>query len=134
MPIYLAAEQELIVGQATVVEAPAQEGAFVVVFEDDEETGYFYALDTTATDNPIQDALHIYNVDEVTDRQKPSTVKVGWSMDHSKAVLLINDRPHAVFDFTGKQGYCHTAFPPPVGNGWSEQGHEWNGDALKLFA
>lgn len=133
MPIYLAAEQELIVGRANVIEAPAQEGSFVVVFEDDEETGYFYALDTSASENPIQDALHIYNVDEVTDREKPSTIKIGWSVDHRKAVLLINDQPHAIFDFAGKQGYCRTAFPPPVGGGWSEQGHGWNDEALKLF-
>lgn len=133
MPIYLAAEQELIVGRANVIEAPAHEGSFVVVFEDDEETGYFYALDTTDSENPIQDALHIYNVDEVSDREKPSTLKVGWSADHRKVVLLINDQPHAIFDFAGKQGYCRTAFPPPVGNGWSEQGHGWSDDALKLF-
>ncbi|MDD1015896.1 DUF2251 domain-containing protein [Pseudomonas rubra] len=134
MPIYLAAEQQLNVASATVIEAPAQEGSFVVVFEDDEETGYFYALDTSADENPIQDALHIYNVDEISDREKPSTVKIGWSMDHSKAVLLINDHPHAVFDFTGKQGYCHSGFPPSVGKGWSPQGHEWKDDVLKLFA
>ncbi|MGF6590111.1 DUF2251 domain-containing protein [Pseudomonas sp. 2835] len=134
MPIYLAAEQQLNVGQATVIEAPAQEGPFVVVFEDDENTAYFYALDSSASDNPIQDALHIYNVEDISDREKPSTVKIGWSMDHSKAVLLINEYPHAVFDFTGQQGYCHSGFPPSVGKGWSPQGHEWQEDVLKLFA
>ena len=40
MPVYLAAEHELNVGQALVVEAPAQEGTFVMVFEDDGDTGY----------------------------------------------------------------------------------------------
>lgn len=134
MPIYLAADQELIVGRATVAEAPAQEGPYVVVFEDDEDTGYFYALDTSADENPIQDALHIYNASDVTDREKPSTLRIGWSMDHSKAVLLINDYPHAVFDFQARQGYCRTAFPPPVDNGWSNDGHEWDDAALGLFA
>ncbi|GAB7531231.1 DUF2251 domain-containing protein [Pseudomonas sp. 3A(2025)] len=134
MPIYLAAEQVLNVGQALVVEAPAQEGAFVVVFEDDEDTGYFYALDTQSQDNPIQDALHIYNVADVSDRAKPSTIKIGWSVDHTKAVLLINDNPHAIFDFQAKQGYCRTGFPPPADNGWSVNGHEWDDAALDLFA
>ncbi|NER61178.1 DUF2251 domain-containing protein [Pseudomonas sp. MAFF212428] len=133
MPVYLAAEQELIVGRTLVVEAPAQEGPYVVVFEDDEDTAYFYALDTSADDNPIQDALHIYNASDVSDKEKPSTVKIGWSMDHTKAVLLINDYPHAVFDFQARQGYCRTAFPPATGNGWSENGHEWNDDVLGLF-
>ncbi|GFM64283.1 DUF2251 domain-containing protein [Pseudomonas cichorii] len=134
MPIYLAAESELHVGQGSVTEAPAAEGTHIVVFEDDEGTGYFYALDTAVEGNPIQDALHIYNAEDVSDKEKPSSVKIGWSMDHSKAVLLINDYPHAIFDFTAKQGYCRTGFPPAVGNGWSERGHEWDDAALELFA
>ncbi|MHA6139534.1 DUF2251 domain-containing protein [Pseudomonas mohnii] len=96
------------VGQGSVTEAPAEVGTYVVVFEDDEDTGYFYALDTAAEGNPIQDALHIYNVADVSDKHKPSSVKIGWSVDHSKAALLINDYPHAIFDFTAKQGYCRT--------------------------
>lgn len=134
MPIYLAAEQVLNVGQALVVEAPAQEGAYVVVFEDDEDTGYLYALDTQSQDNPIQDAMHIYNVADVSDRTKPSTIKIGWSLDHTKAVLLINDHPHAIFDFQAKQGYCRTGFPPPADNSWSVKGHDWDDAALGLFA
>ncbi|MCD5972027.1 hypothetical protein ALP94_02996 [Pseudomonas savastanoi pv. glycinea] len=134
MPIYLAAENELKVGQALVLEAPAADGSFVVVFEDDGDTGYFYALDTSAVDNPIRDAMHIYNVADVSDRDKPSVVKIGWSIDHSKAVLLINDYPHAVFDFAARQGYCRSGFPPQTGNGWSESGHEWDESVLDLFA
>lgn len=134
MPIYLATEVELIVGSAQVAEAPAHEGTFVAVFEDDGGSGYFYAMDTSASGNPICDALHIYNVKDVTDRKKPSVLRVGWSQDHSKAVLLINDYPHAVFDFSNKQGYCRSAFPPAMGNGWSENGHEWDDAALGLFA
>lgn len=134
MPIYLGAQSELKVGHAIVIEAPASEGACVVVFEDDGDTGYFYALDTTAVENPIQDALHIYNGADISDRDKPSEVKIGWSTDSRKAVLLINDYPHAVFDFDAKQGYCRSGFPPQVGNGWSEQGHEWDDAALNLFA
>ena len=134
MPIYLAAESELHVGQGSVTEAPAQEGSYVVVFEDEADTGYFYALDTAAEGNPIRDALHIYNVADVTDKHKPSNVKIGWSIDHSKAVLLINDHPHAVFDFTARQGYCRTGFPAQGVNGWSERGHEWDDAALELFA
>ncbi|MGC5698811.1 DUF2251 domain-containing protein [Pseudomonas sp. NFXW11] len=134
MPIYLAAESELKVGQELVLEAPAEEGSFAVVFEDDGDTGYFYALDTAADDNPINDALHIYNVADVSDSDKPSVVKIGWSTDHCKAVLLINDYPHAVFDFDARQGYCRSGFPEQVGKGWSEAGHQWDEAALALFA
>lgn len=133
MPIYLTAENTLHVGTPLVVEAPAEEGAYVVVFEDDEDTGYFYALDTRADGNPIQDALHIYNVNDVSDRSEPSVVQIGWSLDHRKAVLLINDYPHAIFDFDSKQGYCRNGFPEPADNGWSQNGHDWDEKALNLF-
>ena len=135
MPIHVTAEQEFAIGKATVVEGRAPEGPFVAVFEDDQETAYFYALDTSAPGNSIRDALHIYNVANVTDREKLSTVKIGWSKDSQKAVLLINGHPHAIFDFEAKRGYCRTGFPSPSESGaWSPQGHEWNEQAIQLFA
>src|ERR1700739_597721 len=106
MPIHIVAEKSFILGQATVMEGPAPEGHFVAVFEDDGETGYFYALDTSAKEQSIQDAVHLYNVANVTDRSEPSTVKIGWSTDFAKVVLLINGNAHAVFDFQAKQGFC----------------------------
>ncbi|MCO8161822.1 DUF2251 domain-containing protein [Pseudomonas sp. 21LCFQ010] len=133
MPIYLAAESELMIGQDLVLEGPAHEGSLVAVFEDDGTTGYFYALDTDTEGNPIQDALHIYDVEDVIDRDKPSVVRIGWSMDHRKALLLINGNPHAVFDFDNKQGYCRTGFPPPINRIWSKNGHDWRDDVLGLF-
>lgn len=134
MPIQVAAERDILVGQATVIEGAAPEGPFVAIFEDDGSTGYFYALDTSSSGQPIQDALQIYNVANVTDRAKPSTVKIGWSKDCQKVALLVNGYPHAVFDFSAKQGYCRTGFPPPAGNSlWSRQGHAWSETAIELF-
>jgi hypothetical protein len=135
MPIQVTAEHQFSVGTTTTVEGAAPDGPFVAVFEDDEDTGYFYALDTSGSGNPIQDALHIYNVANVTDRDKPSVVKIGWSSDSKKVVLLINGYPHAVFDFEVKQGYCRTGFPPSaMAGGWSPQGHKWAEAAIQLFA
>lgn len=135
MPIQVTAEAELIVGVPTVVEAPAPDGPLLAVFEDDEDTGYFYAVDTKADGNPIQDAVQIYNVVSVTDREKASLVKVGWSADSKKAVLLINDFPHAIFDFEARRGYCRTAYPAPnPSSDWGKHNHEWSEDALQLFA
>lgn len=132
MPIRIVAERELIVGSALVVEGPAPAGTYLAVFEDDEDTGYFYALDTSVADQPIQDAVHIYNAANVVDSAEPSIVKVGWSQDSTKVVLLINDQPHAIFDFSAKRGYCRTGFPPPRAGGlWS--GHEWEESAINLF-
>lgn len=135
MPIKVVAEREYLVGQSTVVEGAAPSGHFVAVFEDDGETGYFYALDTSEKQQPIQDAVLVYNVANVTDGAKPSTVKVGWSGDNMKAVLLINGHPHAVFNFQTRQGFCRSGFPSTPSNArWSTQGHAWSDSAIEFFA
>jgi len=103
------AEQTFTVGQDTFIDSTAENNN-AVVFEDNEETGYFYAVDRSK-DLDILDALHIYNVTDVIDRQKPSTLKILWTEDLTKAFLSINNYYHAVFDFKNKAGYCRTAFP-----------------------
>lgn len=135
MPIIVTADQELRVGTPTVIDAAAPDSSFAAVFEDDGDTGYFYALDTSLSGQQIQDALHIYNVMGVSDRNRPSQVKIGWSTDSAKVVLLINDYPHAVFDFASKRGYCRSGFPPPAPeSAWSKHDHSWSEQALQLFA
>lgn len=126
------AQQQITVGQKTVVEGPSPDKRHVVVFEDDGDTGYFYALDMLRADNPIVDALHIYNVTNMTDRQIPSTVQIVWSADDLKAMLLINRYPHAVFDFAARRGYCRTAFPPPDKR-WTARGHAWDDKVVEMF-
>ena len=82
--LYLTTETDLAVGQ------PCQSHAqspltphFAVVFEDDGQTGYFYALDTRNEQQPIATALHIYNVDNVTDAQLLGKIQICW---HHRAV------------------------------------------------
>jgi hypothetical protein len=134
MPIQITAEQEITIGQEISVFGEAPSGSFAAVFEDDGETGYFYALDNSINEQPIQDAVHIYNVQNVTDKDKPSLVKIGWSVDSTKVVLLINAYPHAIFDFSARQGYCRTGFPPSPSDGlWSANGHSWVDSAVDLF-
>jgi hypothetical protein len=134
MAIQVVAEQEFLVGNPIVLEGAAPQGSLVAVFEDDGDTGYFYALDTSVEDSPFQDAVHIYNTASVADRDKPVLATIGWSIDNKKVVLLINDHPHAIFDFDGQQGYCRTGFPPPNPDGkWSLDGHSWSESAINLF-
>jgi hypothetical protein len=133
MPVRLVAEQEIRVGEPSVVEGPSPTPPFVVVFEDDGSTGYLYALDTSRAGNPIVDAMHIYNVASVTDRHLPSTVQLVWSQDDMKAALLINRYCHAIFDFEARRGYCRTGFPPPARDGWTQHSHEWDDKAEDLF-
>ena len=102
---------------------------FHVVFEDDENTGYVYVLDTKnlINGNPIQDAVHIYNVKDVTDKNLPSEIGFLWSEDGIICIFLINDYPHAVINFKEKYCFCRTGFPPKDKKSiWSKDGHNWN--------
>ena len=127
MKAILVSEETIHVGTPAVIEAQSTSTHYSVVFEDDGETGYLYALDYERPDNPICDAMHIYNVRAVTDSHLPSVVKLIWSLDGMKAVLLINKYPHAIFDFATRRGYCRTGFPPPsAASGWpTHPDHKW---------
>jgi hypothetical protein len=98
------AETSFQVGQQLILEGLSPATAFAVVFEDDGTTGYLYGLDTTRVDRTILDALHIYNVDSVVDRELTSTARIMWSSDGLRSLLLINDVPHAGFDFEKRRG------------------------------
>ena len=132
MSAELVAEATIIVGSPFTIEGPSPSSKFAVVFEDDGVTGYFYGLNFAQEGNPIVDAMQIYNVEQVTDRAKPSLVQLIWSEDGLKAALLINNYPHAIFDFDACRGYCRTGFPPPD-NTWTQFDHSWDDAAIELF-
>ena len=77
---------------------------FAVVFEDDGESAHFYALNAFRNDPRILDVMNIYTVEQVSDCETPCKVGISWSKDGSKAILVIDEYPHAVFDFQEKQG------------------------------
>jgi hypothetical protein len=132
MRAQLVAEQTITVGQPATVEGRSPSASFGIVFEDDGTTGYLYGLDFSRPGNPIVDALHIYNVEQVADRAKPSIVQLVWSPDGLKAALLLNRYPHAVFDFEGKRGYCRTGYPPPDRK-WTQHDHSWDDGVAEFF-
>ena len=122
----------LLVGTATVIEGTALNAPRACVFEDDETTGYFYAVDISDEAQPIKDAVLIYNVAQVEDRERPSIVQIVWSENDRACVLTINDYFHAAFDFEKKIGYARTGFPESGKAGdWSRR--HWSDEALKLF-
>ena len=122
-------EMQLKVGQQVVFESTGPQTPWCTVFEDDGETGYFYAVDRSRPEEPeILDALHVYSVGAVQDREAIYPVEIRWSADGGRAGLYIEEYPHAVFDFVQHRGYCRTNFPSS--SRWSEQGHEWSDDAL----
>lgn len=127
----LGAEQEIEIGNPAVIESDSPDERFGVVFEDEGETGYFYARDFRIK-TLFVDALHIYNVKGVTDRHLPSTVHILWSADGTKACLIINCHPHAVFDFSAKRGYSRSQFPEPtLDTDWTR--HAWDDSLRTLF-
>ena len=114
-----------------ISESPS--GSLATMFEDDGETGYFYALNLVR-EKQIVDAVHIYNVASVVDCLRQSQVEIVWAADGMKSALLINRYAHAVFDFSAKRGYCRTGFPDSRqgSDGWSEK-HDWDGSVVNFF-
>lgn len=134
MPARVVTESIITVGEESIVDSASPRGRYLVVFEDDGETGYFYACDTSRGEAPVVDAMHVYNVADVLDKGIPSDVQIAWSEDGLKAALYINDYPHAVFDFMARRGYCRTNFPMPSTE-WAQHhdSHEWDDAALGFF-
>lgn len=108
---------------------PPQHEHLVVMFEDDGETGYFYAMDLHQAEQPIVDSLFVYNVSDIEQNslKEPRRLEICWSEEGYQAFLLINSYPHAVFDFQQLVAYNHTKFPQPdLGSMWvhKETTHE----------
>jgi len=125
-------ERTLMIGTPTVLEVDAPIAPYKVVFEDDGETGYFYAVDMSRPqESQILDAVSIYSVADVTRRSKAATVRVRWSRDGKRAALFLNSEPQAVFDFGAKRGYARSNFPST--STWSVAGHAWSDSAIVGF-
>jgi hypothetical protein len=127
---YLMQEQDWVAGQDLFIESFSPESRFGVVFEDDGEAAYFYAVEKDATGAGIKilDALHIHESAERTGREDsgdpplgPKTdprpgeadLKIIWSRDWLKCALVIDGFVHALFDFEAQGGYNINEFPPP---------------------
>lgn len=121
-------------GTEAQIASDSPTSSFSGVFEDDGETGYFYAYDR-ANPNGVLDAVHIYDVEDVgeRDRERDSEAEVFWSTDGLKAGLLINDYLHAVIDFERRKAYCRSNFPPPGGPWHAEVREPWSDDLAKLL-
>lgn len=131
-----AGREKLKYGEKSLFEVPSHQGNYSCVFEDDGKAGYFYAVDPSAQEQKILDAMLIYAVDQIEmddETQGDPELVMGWSVDGTACLLLINGYPQAVFDFGMKQGYCRSGFPPPTSKSWSLAGHKWNDDILRMF-
>jgi hypothetical protein len=112
---YLLRDHPYTAGKETFIDCNSSENNYGVVFEDDTDTGYFYAiqLDPETGGQQILDALHIYNIEDIPEEERAGVVKIIWSTDWLRCALIINSYCHAVFDFEHQGGYCRNEFPPP---------------------
>src|SRR3954449_2219955 len=123
-------------GAKTSMESISPLKEFCVAFEDDGETGYFYALNGSRRDNKILDVVNIYTVDQICDPLIRCEVRIMWSNDGSKAMLLMDEYSHAVFDFKEKRGYCRTNYPNVPrreSDTWHSEDHSWSDSVFKWF-
>jgi len=110
------------VGENFIFKEDSPDGLYGAFFEDEGDTGYFYAVDNSKPDHPILDAVHIYNAANVIDRNQSSKISIIWSEDGLKSALLINGYPHAAFNFPN--------FPVQPQSNWRTSDHSWSDDAV----
>lgn len=115
---YLMQEQKWVPGEDLFIESFASENRYGVVFEDDGEAAYFYAVekDENGAGLSILDALHIYERKENEEAAEATEAKpllIIWARDWMKCALVIDGYCHALFDFEAHGGYNINEFPPP---------------------
>ena len=104
---------------------------FGVVFEDDGDTGYFYALEVLEEKQGFQivEAMHIYDSAD-SEFQRRCSICVAFSSDGLRAILTLDSHPVALFDFVAKKGYCRNNFPKPMN--WGDS-FDWNDSVFEAF-
>ena len=111
---------------------------WTVVFEDEGVAAYFYACDRSreTQEESILDAMLIYNVASLQDRDAQRLASVEWSRNGQKAVLYLDGTAQALFDFEARAGFCRTDFPnflEQAGETWRKATHAWSEEALQQF-
>ncbi len=125
-------------GTPNAIESESPLGNAAVVFEDDGETGYLYAIDRSTKPRDLAgnrtyrvvDAIHVYNVHE--SESKPVMAELLWSANGKCAALRLGTEILAVVDFIEKRGWSRTGFgvPSESSGGWHAD-HSWDGNAVK---
>ena len=103
------------IGEKVVLQVDAPSRLVTVVFEDDGDTGYFYALTPNESGQlELLDALHVYNAEDSL-RGTSVQLEIAWSEDSQLAGLRMNASLWALFDFGAETGWSRSNFPPPAG-------------------
>lgn len=114
--VFIDRDEEINIGEESVIASVFENHDYATIFEDDGNTGYFYAA---TKEMQTLDALHIYDVNAIIDKYKHSNLRILWNEDFSRSYLSINNVYHAMFDFSQKMGLCRNSFPPANEN-WTK--------------
>jgi hypothetical protein len=121
-------ERAVQIGRPVVIVSDSSRSPNRVVFEDEGETGFLYAVDASLPSEPkILDALWIHDVGSV-DSSRSLSLRIRWTRSGDKVALFLDGEPQAVFDFTKHRGYSRANFP--ARSTWSDTSHAWDPDAL----
>jgi len=106
-------EKRIVIGNDCFIDVVSPHYPNAVVFEDDGETGFFYILDRSKSENQIIDAIHIYDVLRLRkEGTEEAVVKIAWSDDGMRACLYLDDWLQAEYDYTLGKGRSRSGFPP----------------------
>lgn len=139
-------EQKWTPGQDLFLESSSPENRYGVVFEDDGDSAYFYAVEKDAEGDGMRvlDALHIHEEDDPEEEDEaeeeddaeedfePADLKIIWSRDWLKCALVLDGYVHALFDFENQGGYNISEFPPP-NEVWTKSDRTLTPELVKKF-
>lgn len=102
----------------------------MVVFQDDGQTGYFYAVDAPEGKSPeMVDGVFVYTVDPLTS-VAPDIAEVRWSPDGDRAALFFGGVAQAAFDFARQRGFGRTPSQSAISGPWPPHEHIWDPTVL----
>ncbi|WP_431212576.1 DUF2251 domain-containing protein [Puia sp. P3] len=134
---YLMQEKQWTPGEDLFIESFAPENRYGVVFEDDGESAYFYAVEKDGDGSGLRilDALHIHQreedaLDSPAGGGRP--LLIVWSKDWLKCALVIDGFAHALFDFEAQGGYNINEFPPP-NEFWTKGDRKLTDELIRKF-
>lgn len=126
-------EGRFLPGEPFVLDSKSPHHIFMATFEDDGVDAYFYAVDPRSVNQPIKDARLIYECKNLAPDLRGQMLKVQilWSEDGKKALLLLDQYPHAAIDFNAEKAYCRMGVP--LVSMWNQDNFFWEDRLLRLF-
>lgn len=122
MSTVVSLERTIIPGVPVVVSWDCPASSFGVMFEDDGQTGYVYAVQNAGEGSGILDALMVYQMRPGDQPSSPRFLTLRWA--YPVVAVYLDSALAAAYDFHGRRRFGVLRFPPP-GQGWMDTEPEW---------